>query len=274
MIKIGITGSTGVLGKSLIYHLKKISRYKTYNYKHNILNKKKIEHWIKKNQFQIIIHLAALVPTKKVSKNFKLANDVNIKGTKNLVNSIKKFQNQKVFLFFSSTSHVYSFSKKKIKETSKTKGITQYGKTKILAEKFLMNNNNFYDLCIGRISSLTSENQNINFVIKKIIEFEKQTNNFNFGNSNIKRDFIYVDDISKIIKKIIKNEITGIINISNSQTTHLYKLIDHLKKKYRLSINHFLGKEEILVLSNKLLLKKIGKFKFIKINKIIKKFLK
>ena len=106
MIKIGITGSTGVLGKSLIYHLKKISRYKTYNYKHNILNKKKIEHWIKKNQFQIIIHLAALVPTKKVSKNFKLANDVNIKGTKNLVNSIKKFQNQQMQLLEQGWSHL------------------------------------------------------------------------------------------------------------------------------------------------------------------------
>ena len=36
------------------------------------------------------------------------------------------------------------------------------------------------------------------------MEIGKKNKNFNFGNSNIKRDFIYVDDVAKIIVKIIK----------------------------------------------------------------------
>ena len=122
---------------------------------------------------------------------------------KTLINSIKKYQKSKPFLFFSSSSHVYSFSRKIISEQDKTYGINKYGKTKLLAEKILLKNLKFYNLCIGRISSLTSENQNNNFLINKIIDLGKRKKNF-FKNSNIKRNFIYVDDVSKIIVKIIQ----------------------------------------------------------------------
>lgn len=272
MIKIGITGSTGILGKSLIYFLKKNISYKIYNYKDNILKIENLYNWVKKNQFDVIIHLAAIVPTDKANKNYKLAHKVNFIGTKNLVNAIKKNQKKKTYLFFSSTSHVYSLNKNKITEKFKTKGISKYGKTKIQAENFLIKNKNNFYLCIGRISSLTSEKQSKNFVIKKIIEEGKKNKNFNFGNSNIKRDFIYVDDVSKIIVKILKKKIIGIVNISNSENTHLYELLSYINKTYNFKINHFLDKEKALVLSNKLLLKKIGNYRFLKIKKIIKYF--
>jgi len=151
LIKIGITGSTGILGKSLIKHIKKYPKYELLKFKGNILNKKKIEAWIKKNQFKIIIHLAALVPTNKSKKNYNLAKNVNLIGTKNLVNAIKYYQLKKTFFFFSSTSHVYLFNKKKINENFQTKGISKYGKTKLLAERLLLKNTNFYNFCIGRI---------------------------------------------------------------------------------------------------------------------------
>lgn len=271
MIKIGITGSSGILGRSLIGYLKKNSNYQIHSYNENILNIKKINNWIKKNQFQIIIHLAALVPIKKAKKNYKLAKQINFIGTKNLITAIKKYQKKKVYIFFSSSSHVYSFNKNKISEASVKKGISQYGKTKILAENLLLKNKNFFDLCIGRISSLTSEKQSTNFLLKKITEIGKKNKNFNFGNSNIKRDFIYVDDVAKIIVKIIKKKITGTINISNSETTHVYSLLNYLNYNYRFNIKHSLGKEEKLVLSNKLLLKKIGKYKFVKVKEMLKK---
>ena len=178
MIKIGITGSSGILGTSLISFLKKNSNYQFYTFKYNILNVRKIDNWIKKNQFQVIIHLAALVPTKKAKENFKLVKQVNFIGTKNLIISIKKYQKEKVYLFFSSSSHVYSFKKNKINETLKKTGISQYGKTKILAENLLKKNNNFFNLCIGRISSLTSENQSTNFLLKKIIKIGKKKTKF------------------------------------------------------------------------------------------------
>jgi len=271
LIKIGITGSSGILGTHLIGFLKKNSKYRIHTFKHNVLNIKKINNWIKKNQFQIIIHLAALVPIKKAKQNYKLAKQINFIGTKNLINALKKHQKKKLYIFFSSSSHVYSFNKQKINEKFEKKGISQYGNTKILAENLLLKNKNFFYLCIGRISSLTSEKQSTNFLLKKIVEIGKKNQNFDFGNSNIRRDFIYVEDVAKIIVKIIKKKITGTINISNSETTHLYSLLNYLNKNYGFNIKHFLGKEETLVLSNKLLLQKIGKYKFLKVKEILKK---
>ena len=99
MIKIGITGGSGTLGKSLI-KLFKQKKIVTSNYKFNILNKKKINSWIKQNQFNIIIHLAASVPTSNAIKDFHLVKRINYVGTKNLVEAIKKYQKKKKLHFF------------------------------------------------------------------------------------------------------------------------------------------------------------------------------
>ena len=271
MIKIGITGASGVLGKRLIYFLIKSKNFKIKCYKGNILDVKSISNWIKKNQFEIIIHLAAIVPTQKVNKNYKLAKAVNVDGTKNLIIAIKKNQKLKPFLFFSSTSHVYSFSKKILSEKDKINGITKYGKTKILAEKILLKNSKLYNFCIGRISSLTSENQKKSFLINNIIYQGKNNKKIIFKNANIKRNFIYVDDVSKIIIKIIKRKITGILNISNSEITYLPRFFKYLKRKYKFKIEYNFKHFEYLIISNKLLLRKIGNYKFISMKKIVDK---
>ena len=253
MKKIGITGSSGILGKNLIKYLKQKNKYKIITYKYDILNKSKLNLWIKNNQFDVIIHLAALVPTFQVNKNYYLAKKINYQGTVNLVKSIKKFHdNKKLFLFFSSTSHVYNFSKNLIRENSALSGITKYGKTKIFAENYLKKNSKFYDLSIGRISSLVSNNQKKNFVLKNLISKGKIGEKIFFKNSNVKRNFIYVDDVSKIILKLISKKIKGTFNISSSEITSFFNMLDYLKKKYKFNIFHKKGfNNENLILSNK-----------------------
>lgn len=271
MIKIGITGGTGILGRNLIKFIKLKTNYKVIKYRNNILNKKKVNIWVKKNQFNIIIHLAAIVPTSLAKKKFIFSKNVNFIGTKYLVNAINEHQIRKNLLFFSSTSHVYSFLNRKINESEPTKGVSLYGKTKILAENYILNNCKSYDFCIGRISSLVSEEQDSNYVLKKIIHKCKKDKKITFGNSNIKRNFIYVDDVSKIIIKILRKKIVGIINISNTEITDFGNLFNFLQKKYSFNITHYKKKKNYLLLSNKLLYKKIGKYNFISIKDIIDK---
>ena len=61
-------------------------------------------------------------------------------GTKNLVDAI--IDSNIKWFFFSSTSHVYKSrkKKKKISENSIKKPISYYGKTKFLAEKYIIKN--------------------------------------------------------------------------------------------------------------------------------------
>ena len=118
---------------------------------------------------------------------------------------------------------------------------------------------------------MISENQNTNFLLNKIIKLGKRGNQIIFKNSNIKRNFIYVDDVSKIIIKIIEKRIIGTLNISNSTITHLSELFLFLEKKYNFKICHSLKNFEYLIVSNKLLLKKIGNYKFTSIEKVLAK---
>ena len=248
MIKVGITGSSGILGQSLTKLLKK-KKFKLIYFKKNILSKKEVELWIHKNQFNIIIHLAALVPVQQAILNLKTSKNINFKGTKYLVDAINRFQKKKNYFFFSSTSHVYNFSDKKNKETSKLKGISKYGKTKIHAENYIIKNNKKYDYCIGRISSLVSENQKDSFLLINLIKKGKKNKKIFFKNSNIKRNFIYVEDVSKIIIKLINKKIFGIINISSNNETSMQSIIQFLIEKYKFKISYKFGIKQYLLLS-------------------------
>ena len=140
-IKIGITGSTGVLGKILTKSLKK--KYKVVCFRSDIRKISKVRKWIKNNKFDAIFHLASLVPVKACEKNPYKACEINIGGTKNILDSINKVE-KKPWFFYSSTSHVYKFKKNKIIETDKTKPISFYGHTKLKGEQYILKNKIMY----------------------------------------------------------------------------------------------------------------------------------
>ena len=82
--RIGLTGSTGSLGKIILKNNKKI-RFKCF--KGDIRDRLAVFSWIKKNNFTIILHLAAIVPIKVVNRNPLKANQVNFNGTKKIVDA-------------------------------------------------------------------------------------------------------------------------------------------------------------------------------------------
>ena len=163
---IGITGFSGVLGRAICKELSSLKNCKIVKYKNDILNKSRVKKWILDNDFDIIIHLAAVVPIKQFNNSNKYAEDVNYKGTINVVDSLK-FTKKKVFLFFSSTSHVYKKSYSKINEKSVLMAINRYGLSKLKAEKYIQSyqKRNNFDYSIGRIFSYTSIYQTEDFFI-------------------------------------------------------------------------------------------------------------
>ena len=161
MNNIGITGSSGSLGKIFLKNFKD----KVFCFKGDVRNIQIIEKWIKKNNINIIIHLAAIVPIKKVNNNLKTAYDVNFIGTKNIIDASVKFQLK--WFFFASTSHVYKYSKRDISETNKKRPVSYYGKTKLMAENYIIKKleNLSIPYCIGRIFSTANKNQKKNYKV-------------------------------------------------------------------------------------------------------------
>ena len=107
--RIGITGGTGVLGSILNKELKK-KNYRVTNFKHDIQNILEVKKWVKKNNFDVIFHLASIASVRLCNENPLKACSVNVIGTKNLLESITGLK-KKPWLFYASTSHVYKEKK-------------------------------------------------------------------------------------------------------------------------------------------------------------------
>ena len=234
MIKCGITGGTGSIGSVLI---KKVSNFKFIKFRGDITNKKSVDSWIKKNSFDLIIHLAALVPIKLVNKNIKKAYNINFKGTRNLINSILKFNVSLKWFFFASTSHVYKSKFGKISESHSTKPLNTYGKTKLKAENYIKKKLNEAGIkyCIGRIFSTTSVKQKKNYFVPDVKRkiYKSNRSLLKFQNLNHRRDFISPQDISKILLLLWKKKYNGIINIASGKPILLKKIVLLILKKMK-----------------------------------------
>ena len=269
MFTCGITGHSGGIGKAF---LKLRPKLKIRYYKYDIRDKKKLNHWLIKNNLDYIIHLAAIVPIKVVNSDKKKAYQVNTLGTKYLIDLILKNPNKIRWIFFSSTSHVYSSTKKKIKESFQENPISFYGKTKLLAEKEIKRlKGKKIRYCIGRIFSTTNINQRKNYLVsdlKKKIKKTKKT--LILKNLNHFRDFISIDDVAKIIHFFLKNEIKGTINIASGKKTKLSEIACIISRKYKKKIILNNNNETTRLVANNSKLKKIYKQK---LNTNIKKMI-
>ena len=225
---IGITGSTGVLGTQI---RKSFKNAKFDCFSGNITNKKDITKWLKGKKFEAIFHFAAIVPTKKVLSNYDKSKKINYIGTKLLIDEVQKNKTTKWFLF-TSTSHIYKFSKKKITENSKPKPISKYGLTKLMAEKYLLKKKEKINICIIRIFSYTNFNQNISFFIPSIYKKFLINESINIDNINHVRDFINISDIYSAIKLLYLKKSKGIYNLGSGKPTHLIKIVKYLSNLF------------------------------------------
>jgi UDP-glucose 4-epimerase len=232
MIRCGITGSSGSIGSLVV---KTISIFSFIKFNGDITNKKDVEYWIKNNNFDLIIHLAAIVPIKIVNLNKKKAYNVNFKGTKNIIDSVLKNNISLKWFFFASTSHVYKNKSGKISENHIVRPLNTYGQTKLKAENYIKKklNKSGIKYCIGRIFSTTSINQKKNYFVPDIKRkiYENNKSLLKFKDLNHYRDFISPYDISKILLLLWKKKYNGIINIASGKPILLKKIVLILLKK-------------------------------------------
>tara|TARA_B110000285_G_scaffold233795_1_gene308688 strand:+ start:2498 stop:3352 length:855 start_codon:yes stop_codon:yes gene_type:complete len=239
---IGLTGSTGLLGSSLKKKIRSIKNFELKFYSHDITNKFQLKKWFDENNFDYFIHLAAIVPVKNVIKNIDYAKKVNVIGTKNIINEVNNKKSLKWF-FFSSTSHVYKFQNKKIYESSIIKPLSVYGKTKLDAEKYILQNiNKKTKVCLGRIFSLEGKEKDKSYFLPGILNKIKQKKKFEIDLKQF-RDFIHVDDVSDVIIKLMTNNKRGIFNIASGIKIDFKEIIilieKLLKRKINLKNNHY-----------------------------------
>ena len=240
MKKIGITGGSGLLGNLLIKQLKK-KKIGYSLFKKNIVNRKNVENWLFHNKdIEYIFHFAAYTSVENSNKNKKKAFNINVLGTENLIKAIN-FCKKKRIIFFSSSSHVYSYSEKLIKENFEQKPKSYYGKTKLIAEKKIRyTKSKYYKYCIGRIFSIYHNNQKKPFLYPSMKHKLKKikSDKVRIDGANNIRDFLNAENVIKIILKIFDKKLTGVYNIGSGKGIAIKTFINNYVDKKKIIIDN------------------------------------
>ena len=233
---IGITGSSGALGSHFIKLYKSKFNFRIFKYK--IENKNEFKSWLKKNcDIKIFIHLAAISSIKETNRKIKKTYNINTFATIYLIKELNKAKLKKFkYFLFSSSSHVYKPSFKKLSENSIRKPETVYGKSKKKVEDYIYKNRKKINFKIGvaRIFNFYSRNHGKGFFIqdiKKKLRLNRKILKIN--KINTPRDYIDLTQLCEILLFLINKKISKVINIGSGKQLNLINLVKKIKDKYK-----------------------------------------
>ncbi len=211
--KILVTGGEGRFAKVLKEKNKLLDLYFATKKNCNILKLRSIENIVKKVKPKIIIHCAGLSrPMNIHEKNITKSIDLNIIGTSNITKICSKY---KIKLIYFSTGYVYEGKKGNYSEKDPVKPFNNYGLSKLGGECAVAMYKNSLILRI----TMTEKP----FVHKKAY-------------SNLKSNFMFHEDLVKILPKIIKQK--GILNVGGKSQS-----VFSFAKKYNSKVKKIKAKK-------------------------------
>ena len=265
MKNVLVTGGAGYIGSHIVEQLvkksflnifivddlstghKRLISKKANFIKANINKTQLIKKIILKNKIDTIIHLAAKTIVTESEKKPKLYYNVNVLGTRSLLNAAKN-SSVKNFLF-SSTAAVYGSKIRFVNENSRTLPDSVYGKTKLQAEHLVKKEfkKNYIILRyfnvvgaspskkIGLINKYGQLFKNFAVeILKKEPKLNVYGNDYNTADGTCIRDFIHVSDLAdihlKVLFKVSKNNKSIILNCGYGKGFSVLEVVNNFKK--------------------------------------------
>ncbi|MEK6938087.1 MAG: SDR family oxidoreductase [Nanoarchaeota archaeon] len=231
MKTILITGASGLLGYNLINDFLKHQRF--YNYKIygtyfnnpiysekciglklDLRNGSDVKKIIEEVKPEVIIHCAAMTDVDRCEKERDECYNTNVTSTINLCN----YKPHKAKLIYISTDAVYEGKTGNYSENSETQPVNYYGRTKLEAEKIVMQLENYTILRVNIFGTSPAKKLSLaEWFIKKLRNKEKLN-----GFSDIYFNPILVNNLSEIIIETIERDIIGLYNVGSPNTMSKY----------------------------------------------------
>lgn len=249
--KVLITGSNGFIGKHLLKFLK-IKKFNIISLNH--ITQRIIKKKIKLNY---VFHLFFKINNNK--KNFK----INLNQIKKCISLCKKTDAK--LIFFSSDLP------RSININLKNK-MTLYHKSKLACEDEIINNLHHKKYLILRISNIFSKDLNQRGVISDLIKKIKKNHTLKIKNYSCKRDFVFIEDLIKILFQIFEKK-SGIYFLRSGNVIDIKSLSKIIKNTINKNCNLIFDKKykgkDIFAIKNKT---DVKNYKFSKIENILKEY--
>lgn len=225
-MNILLLGENGFLGREvskLIFG----TRAKKKKYKIDLSKINFIIDYLNKKKPEVIINCAVKDDFKNKYSSQMIK--VNYLAVKEMVKYCVKYK--KTLIHVSGTivhplSQIYN-------NKSKIKPKNFYGKTKWLADKFILRNKKKLNFKIIRFPGIYGKKGPDHLFLNKLIN--KKTKLFN-GNLHLVKNYIHVKDAARCIKKLINIKKRGIY-YAGGQIINFENMIKIISKKYKLNIN-------------------------------------
>ena len=200
-MKALITGGSGILGTELKKFFPN-SLFPSHS-ELDITNHEMVFDYFSKNEFDSIIHTAAMTSVRQCESEKKLSWDTNVIGTKNLVDAAVKFSPNSKFIYVS-TACVFDGHAGMYKESSIPHPENFYALTKLIGEQFVKNLKNHIII-------------RTNFVGKQKWMHSKAFTD-RFGT------YLFAENVASAIKEIFDANIEGILHIVGDKKLSMYDL--------------------------------------------------
>ena len=216
-MKVVIVGASGFVGKYLARELEAAghSTVKADIPEVNLLNAEQVDALIEGAKPDAVVNLAAI---SSVGASWKSPSDtisVNVNGTLNLLEAIRKHAPQaKTLLIGSAEEYAVPEGQKALKETDPLEASNPYGISKIAQENFAQLYRKKYGMKIvcTRSFNHTGVGQTTTFAlpsfVKQVAEIDKsgKPGKIFVGNLSAYRDFSDVEDVVHVYRMLLENE--------------------------------------------------------------------
>jgi CDP-glucose 4,6-dehydratase len=257
-LNILITGGFGLLGKPLVHKLielehnviilekKSTNRKKFLDLKPkkiivgDFLDKELVSKILKKNKINIVFHLGAITQVLDSIKDPYKTHQINILGTINFLESIRKINPKIVFIYSSSDKAYGELNKRRFyKETDRLQSDYPYDVSKSASDLVCQSYSKTYNLKIGiiRCGNIYGPGDfNLKRLIPEVIISTIKNKRFIIrSDGKSTRDYVYVNDVVNayvlLMKKLlISKSMLRIYNVSSKFNYSVKQIINMILK--------------------------------------------
>lgn len=245
MKKILIIGKNSFLGSNLKIYLSKFYKVDGCSYEKIIF--KSISFF---DDYSHVINTA--IHKNYINKRYNVKFDLDR-------NFLEKFTSINFYYIYLNSRKIYP-PKENIIENSTILPLENYAKNKLITEKFLKKKckNKFISLRVSNVIGkriFKNLRNNHKLFFDNFLQYKKNKKKMIVNNDF--KDFISINQFSKVIKQIIKYEIQGTYNVSIGEKVYISEIVEWLDKNFLKKFKFVDSQKDSFTLSNKKLLKKI-----------------